>query len=82
MKTIKINEIRQYFKDKNLKLRHDAKKLKYGFNRLAREEKIDPWDLFYLVIENKPMTGTHSYGFHTRYGRHLIDTFSNYYYNN
>ena len=81
MEKIKINEIRQYFKDNDLKLRHDAKKLKYSFNRLAKEEKIDPWDLFYLVIKNRPMTGTHSYGFHTSYGRFLIDTFSSYYYN-
>jgi len=27
------------------------------------------------VLANEPMTGTHSYGFHTAYGRAIIDNF-------
>jgi len=79
MKKITLKEIRGYFKEENLKPRHDIKRMKYAFNRLAKEENIDVWDLFYLLIENRGFAFTHSYGFHTAYGRRLIDTFSHYY---
>jgi len=38
--------------------------------------------LFHLLIENEPIASayTHSYGFHTRNGCHLIETNQNYYY--
>jgi len=29
-----------------------------------------------FMVENKPMTGTHSYGFHTPYGRAIREHFS------
>jgi len=79
MKKITLQGIREYFKEENLTPRHDLKRMKYAFNRLSKEEGVDVWDLFYLLIENRSMTGTHSYGFHTAYGRHLIDTFAHYY---
>ncbi len=79
MKKITLQGIREYFKEENLTPRHDIKRMKYAFNRLAKEEDVDAWDLFYLLIENRSMTGTHTYSFHTAYGRHLIDTFAHYY---
>ena len=79
MNKLTLKEIRGYFKEENLKLRHDEKRMKYAFNRLAKEANVDVWDLFYLLIENRGFSCTHSYGFHTAYGRRLIDTFSHYY---
>ena len=42
----------------------------------------DEWDLFYLLIENKPIPSlyTHSYGFHTANGRGIIERIKSYYY--
>ena len=79
MNKITLKEIRGYFKEENLTLRHDEKRMKYAFNRLAKEEDVDVWGLFLFLIENRSMDGTHSYGFHTAYGRHLIETFTHYY---
>ncbi len=45
-------------------------------------DTVDPWDIFLLVIENKPIKDlyTHSYGFHTANGRGIIERFKSYYY--
>lgn len=59
--------------------RHDMKALTRACNKLAKEEGLDAKDLFLLLIENKPMGFTHSYGFQTAYGRELIQTLQNYY---
>lgn len=82
MKKITLKSMRAYFNENNLTLRHDLHSMKKSLNTLSREVCIDAYDLFLLVVENKPIEGgyTHSYGFHTGTGRHLIDTFSNYYY--
>lgn len=62
-------------------LRHCPKAMKSALNKTAKQEDVSPVSLFHLVIENEPMNGTHSYGFHTAYGRHLIETFTDYYHN-
>ena len=37
--------------------------------------------MMYLLLENSPIDSyTHSYGFHTAYGRELINTMQDYYY--
>ena len=79
---ITLKQIRNHFKEEGYEPRHDFKGLKYASNRLAKEEKLDAWDVLMLVIENTPIASawTHSYGFHTRNGRYLIETFQNYYY--
>ena len=50
--------------------------------KVAKDNGVKPLDLFYLMIENKPIEGgyTHSYGFHTGTGRYLIETTGNTYY--
>jgi Lhr-like helicase len=60
--------------------RHNVKSLVLACRKLAKQEKVQAKDLFHLLIENSPMNGTHSYGFHTAYGRHLIETLQSYYY--
>ena len=71
--------IKEYIQTNYGPLRHCPKAMKAALNKTAREEQVSALDLFHLVIENEPMSGTHSYGFHTAYGRHLIDTFAHYY---
>jgi hypothetical protein len=81
MKTT-VKEIREYFNEQGYAPRHEFKGLKFAANKLSKETKLNAWDLLLLVIENQPIEGayTHSYGFHTREGRYLIETFQSYYY--
>ena len=39
-------------------------------------DSFDAYQVLCFMVENKPMTGTHSYGFHTRYGRSIREHFS------
>jgi len=82
MEKFTIPSVRKYINEKYGEPRHDIKSLVLACRKLAKKEKIDARDLFYLLIENKPIAGedTHSYGFHTRRGRYLINT-SVFYYN-
>ena len=57
-------------------LRHDPDMLLEATQETASEFELDEWGVLRLVLANEPMTGTHSYGFHTRYGRAIIDHFS------
>lgn len=78
--------IKTYIKANYGELRHCPKAMKKALNRTAREERLDAKQLFHLLIENEPIntgdgsiTRTHSYSFHTAYGRHLIETIQDYY---
>jgi len=83
MNNIKADEIENYIVEKYGIMKHD----KYAFADAVNEvsydmDTVDPWDIFLLVIENKPIKGlhTHSYGFHTENGRGIIERFKSYYY--
>ena len=79
-----IKQLKNYFdNDLQMSCKHNLKALKYAFNTLNKEIKTDVLDLVYLIFENKPINHlyTHSYNFHTRNGRYIIDTFKNLYYN-
>jgi len=82
MKKITIKAIKKYFKDNNLEARHNINAIKKAINVLNKDVKTDAFNLFLLIVENKPIDSihTHSYGFHTANGRHLINTFKNLYY--
>ena len=45
----------------------------------AHAFELDPWDVLRFMLANEPLTGTHSYGFHTRYGRAVREHFSSIY---
>lgn len=62
--------------------KHNCSALAKAITKASKEFKQDQFDMMMLLLENKPIDGshTHSYGFHTSYGRDLIDTMSNYYY--
>jgi len=57
-------------------LRHDPEMLLEATQETASTFDLDEWKVLRLVLANEPMTGTHSYGFHTAYGRAIIDNFS------
>lgn len=83
MKNITLKTINKYFKDNNFEARHNLKAIKKAINTLNKEVETDSFNLFLLIVENKPIENlhTHSYGFHTRNGRYLINTFKEYYNN-
>jgi len=78
-----IKQLNNYFNnDLQISCKHNLKALKYAFNELNKDIKIDIIELIYLIFENRPIKSlyTHSYNFHTRNGRYIIDTFKNLYY--
>jgi hypothetical protein len=82
MENITLKAIRNYFKEEGFVPRHNLKAFKDSINLLNREVEVDAFDLFLLIVENRPIAelNTHSYNFHTANGRYLIDTFKGYYY--
>ena len=83
MKNTTIKALKSYFNnDLQMKPKHDLKACKYAFNELNKEVQTNVNNLIYLIFENKPIEElyTHSYGFHTRNGRYLINQFKNLYY--
>jgi len=63
------------------KPRHNCKALAVAVTTMAEELEHDEAELLYLLLENRPIDAlhTHSYGFHTRNGRHIIETMKEYY---
>ncbi len=70
-------------------LRHDPKGIIYACNKMKQEYapanfKIPGlnYKLFRLLCFNEaiPELNTHSYGFNTKNGRHIIETLQEYYY--
>ena len=60
--------------------RHNCDSLASAISDIAYEQKMDERGLMKLLLGNVPMTGTHSYGFHTRLGRFLIEEIQDRYY--
>jgi hypothetical protein len=73
--------ISAYLTDNYGKSRHDCRSLKRACEIVAKNHSVDPTDLFHFLIENEPVQGlyVHSYGFHTRTGRGIIDELSSTY---
>ena len=62
--------------------RHDCDALAEAVTDMAAELEYDESELLYLLLENRPIDAlhTHSYGFHTANGRHIIETIKEKYY--
>jgi hypothetical protein len=62
--------------------RHDCYALADAITDMAKELDHDECELMYLLLENRPIVAihTHSYGFHTANGRHIIETLKQKYY--
>lgn len=61
--------------------RHNCSALAKAITKAGKKFGQDQLDMMRLLLENRPIGGyTHSYGFHTAYGRELINTMQDYYY--
>jgi len=62
--------------------RHNCDALAAAVTDMAEELEYDECELLYLLLENRPIIDlhTHSYGFHTANGRHIIETIKQKYY--
>jgi hypothetical protein len=85
MNNITADEIENYIEENYGTMKHDKYSFADAINEVSYDLEswsVDPWDIFLLVIENKPIKDlhTHSYGFQTRAGRGIIEKFQSYYY--
>ena len=61
--------------------RHNLSALAKAITKASKQFNQNEFDMMYLLLENSPIDSfTHSYGFHTAYGRELINTMQDYYY--
>lgn len=79
MKRLTTKQAEAYIVKNYGRPRHNVEYLVEACKRTAKEYGVNSLDLFFLLIENREMTGTHSYGFHTGYGRELIETMQSHY---
>ena len=76
-------QVEKYIReDLGMTPRHDCYALAEAISDIAYELEHDECELMYLLLENRPITAlhTHSYGFHTANGRHIINQLQNKYY--
>ena len=76
-------QVEKYIReDLNSKPIHDCEALANAITEMSQQLVHDECELMYLLLENKPIDAlhTHSYGFHTANGRHIIDKIKEYYY--
>ena len=62
--------------------RHDCYALAQAITDVSMDMDYDEFELMELLLRNKPIDAlyTHSYGFHTRNGRGIINRMKDYYY--
>ena len=61
--------------------KHNLSALAKAITKASKQFNQNEFDMMYLLLENSPIDSyTHSYGFHTAYGRELINTMQDYYY--
>jgi len=76
-------QVEKYIReDLGMTPRHDCYALADAITDMAEELDHDERELMYLLLENRPINAihTHSYGFHTANGRHIIETIKQKYY--
>ena len=70
-------DIKNYIeKDLGKPMRHDPKTLLKATKETASEFELDEWSVLRFMLADEPIGWSHSYGFHTRYGRAIRDYFS------
>jgi len=69
-------------KDLDMTPIHNVDALASAITDMAYELEFSEFELLQLLLENKPVDAihTHSYGFHTANGRHIIEKIKEYYY--
>ena len=57
-------------------MRHDPEMLLEATQETASAFDLDEWKVLRFMLADEPVMHSHSYGFHTRYGRAIADHFS------
>ena len=76
-------QVEKYIReDLNSEPIHDCHALANAITEMSQQLIHDECELMYLLLENRPIDAlhTHSYGFHTANGRHIIETIKEKYY--
>jgi hypothetical protein len=60
--------------------RHNIGSLASAITDIAEEQDMNEDKLMRLLLANEPVGMSHSYGFHTRWGRFIIEETQNRYY--
>ena len=60
--------------------RHNISSLASAITDVAEEQNMNEDKLMRLLLANEPVGVSHSYGFHTRWGRFIIEETQNRYY--
>ena len=77
------NAVKNYFKyDIEMEPRHCTKALAQAITDIAEEQDLPQDEVMKLLLANEPTSNgmSHSYGFHTRWGRFIINETQNRYY--
>ena len=73
--TISQKYIKDYITENYGEVRHNLKRMAKACRKVAKIYEYTPKQIFHFMIEQEPLTGTHSYGFNTRYGREIREEF-------
>ena len=57
-------------------MRHDPEMLLEATQETASTFDLDEWKVLRFMLADEPVMYSHSYGFHTRYGRAIREHFS------
>ena len=57
-------------------MRHDPCMLLEATQETASEFELDEWSVLRFMLADEPIGYSHSYGFHTSYGRAITEHFS------
>ena len=78
---MKAFEIKEYIVNElGCEPRHNLYSLADAITDIAEEQDMDESKLMRLLLGNEPVGMSHSYGFHTRWGRFIIEETQNRYY--
>ena len=70
-------DIQEYIEvDLGQDMRHNPEMLLEATQETASTFDLDEWKVLRFMLANEPVMHSHSYGFHTRYGRAIADHFS------
>ena len=70
-------DIQEYIEiDLGQDMRHDPEMLLEATQETANTFDLSEWKVLRFMLTNEPLMHSHSYGFHTRYGRAIREHFS------
>ena len=76
-------QVKKYIReDLECEPQHNCEALANAITEMSQQLVHDECELMWLLLENRPINSlmTHSYGFHTASGRHIIETIKEKYY--